>query len=334
MAYPKKAIFAFNANIDYVKAATESDLEKIAAFSPDISARMDECFSWGVQKEVRIDAKQCDFFVKKGEFDAKIVGGQAGNAAEQASALGVQCFLHGNSNSGALLSLFSHPKNVLVPQGGGFAPLSSTQPSAKSAYHFVFENRENGTRFIASYDPLPLHIEDDFSHNVRQALPSLERAFVGGLHLLKSATPVHKFAEEIMAWKESNPAMRVFLELGEFQSPEVLGAVKEQMFPLADFVGLNNVELSGLGAEPEEVAEQVPLLFHTPEKQAVYPQEKKDGPALGFARRCASYKAKFGRCATADEIEKYSAEFVQAPIRTVGLGDVFSCAYFMACEKF
>lgn len=332
MNFPSSAIFAFNANLDYVKAVDDADLAAIEEFSPTLSGQISESFAYGMQKEVMLDVRGLDFFLNKIKFERIIVGGQAGNAAQQASALGVKCFVHSNFANEELAKKFTHPENVMLAGEKGFAAATSFASHTKSAHHFVLENRENRIRFIASYDPFPMHLEDNFTFNITGELPNMQKAFVGGFHLLKTPDRARKFLSEMKRWKDTNPKMQFFCELGEFQSPEVMDAVRSEVLPLMDMVGLTDSELAQLGTEADELASETgaPILFHTPEKQSVFPEGKLNGAALEFARRCASFKARTGKFASEEDLKGASAEFVEQPVETVGLGDTFSCAYFMS----
>jgi|GEM_PF-839248 len=333
MRLPKTAIFAFNANIDHLKAVGESDVSAIDSFLPTLASQMSESFAWGVQKEVLIDAKTASLLLSRLKFDRTIVGGQAGNATEQASALGIDCLLHTNFGNSELISHFLHKEKIFLPKNGAFAPSADFSSQAASARHFVFEHAESRTRFIASYDPLPMHIEEGFKAAIAPKLPEITKAFVGGFHLLKTPDRLQKFVDEVCRWKEINPRLLVFAELGEFQNREVRNAAREKLFPAVDMVGLNDTELSAFGCDLPELAQNTnAILFHTPDSHAVFPEEKLDSPALGFAKRCAAYKAQNGRCATLLEAEASSSDFVDSPKWTVGLGDTFSCAYFMAAS--
>ena len=330
MQFPKKAIFAFNANIDHLVNAGEKEVETADREYPDIASAMGECFSTGVQKEIQIDAKACGFFLSAFK-SKKITGGQAGNAAEQASALGVDCYLHSNFASEELLGLFRHPSHIFVPTDSGFARAGEVSPQVAGAHHFVFENPDAATRFICSFDPFPAHPESAYCEKITAELPDMKKAFVGGIHLVKTADRARKFVSEIARWKKTSPGLEVFLEMGEFQSEGVLEVVRRELFPLADIVGLNEVELARLGCTPEELlGEAKCFLLHTGGSSAVYPKEKENASALGFARKAAAFKAENGRCGTEAEISACGGEFIEKPAWTVGLGDTLSCAYFMA----
>ena len=332
MNFPPSALFAFNANLDHVKYATEEDIARIEEFSPQLGSQISESFAYGMQKETAIDIRACEFFLSKMKFERTIVGGQAGNAAQQASSLGVKCFLHTNFANEELCKKFAHPERIMVASELGFVPASSFSSNTKSAHHFVLENTESRTRFIASYEPFPMHPEDNFCFNIGKELPAITKAFLGGFHLIKTPNRVSKFAEIVRGWKEKNPSLQAFVELGEFQSPEVMDAVRKELMPLSDIIGLNDLELAQLGAEPEELAGETgaAVLLHTPEKQSVYPESRLNAAALESAKRCAAYKARTGKFATEQDIAGESGEFVESPVETVGLGDTFSCAYFMS----
>ncbi len=154
---------------------------------------------------------------------------------------------------------------------------------------------------------------------------------MGGLHLVKTPERVRKFASEMKRWKGINPSLQIFLELGEFQHSGTLDATRKDVFPIIDALGLNEVELSQLGMEPEELASEVPaILLHTSEGQQVFPEGKANAEALEFAKKCASFLAKTGRFAAPSDLEGFAPEIVDSPAHTVGLGDTLSCAYFMA----
>jgi len=333
MQLPSRAIFAFNANIDHHCFPKEDELKRLGDFAPSLASQIDECFAYGMQREVSIDSKTCNFLLSEFRGARKIVGGQAGNAAQIASALGVECFLHTNYGSEGLLKLFLHPKKVMVATEKGFAAADTVHDEKSEAHHFVFENAETRTRFIASYDPQPLHPDSMFCEKIRQELPTISHAFASGFHLLPTVGRMGKFLQELRAWKEINPSMKIFCELGEFQKPEVRDAFLEEL-RLFDMVGLNDTELSSFGVDLEEFSQKANLvLFHSQNEQEVLPGERLDETALQFARRCASFCAENGRCATLSELEEHEAKFVETPAETVGLGDTFSCAYFLACRK-
>ncbi len=331
MQLPKNALFAFNAAIDYVKAPSEQDLAAIEEFSPLLSGQLSECFAYGVQKETAIDSRACEFFLSKIKFGRKIVGGQAGNAAQQAAALGVHSYLHSNFANTSLASLFSQKEKILFPSEKGFVSADKFNSNTPSAHHFVFESKGNNTRFIAGYDPFPIHLEDNFCFNITPELAGMEKAYLGGFHLVKTPDRLRKLIAEIQRWKSASPNLKLFAELGQFQSQDVMEAARSELFPLVDMVGLNENELAAFGCGLEELGQNAKaILFHSASEQQVSPDSALDAPALEFARKCASFKAEFGRCATLQELQNYGAKTLESPVQTVGLGDTLSAAYFLA----
>jgi len=331
MELPSSIVTAFNANLDHVLSIREQDMAKLEQHLPVLYKQMGESFSWGMQKEVTIDIRVCNFLLSSLKFERETIGGQAGNAAQQASALGVKCFLHSNVANEQLLRHFSHSEKIMVANESGFVRAQGFSSQVASAHHFVFESPQAGTRFIASYDPVQLHLEDNFEHSIGKELPGIAKAFTGGFHLIKTPERLRKLIEEMKRWKEINPKLQIFCELGEFQNPAVMAVARQELLPFVDMVGLNDTELSAFGVELEEIASETQsLLFHTPEMQKVLPEKKLNPAALEFAKKCASFKAKNGKFATLSDLTGATADFVDSPTETVGLGDTLSSAYFLA----
>lgn len=330
MELPASAIFAFNTNIDHIAFAGKREVEKIGKKFPEMASAMAECFSSGVQREIQVGKKECSFLLDAFEYQ-DVVGGQAGNAALQASMLGVECYLHSNFWGRELLSLFPRKEKILVFEGGRFVNAAKAKASKACAHHFVFENKESRTRIIFSYDPIALHPESGFCSAVEEGLVEAKKAFVGGLHLAKTKESAKRLIEAIKRWKKANLSLQVFLELGEFQNRQVMEMVEKCLFAHVDFVGMNEHELAAFGCPASKLAEKTgALLLHSPERQEVYPKEKEDRQALLFAAKAASFKAKYGKCASKRQLATFQPRHVRFPARTVGLGDTFSAAYFMA----
>lgn len=335
MDIPKRAIFAFNANIDHLCFLGMRRLEKIKDFSPKLYDAIEGCFSIGMQREIKISRKECEFLLSEFGDAAKTVGGQAGNAAQQASLLGVECLLHSNYATKNLIGLFRKSQKIMLASKGGFVPAKEAELKEKDAHHFVFENRRKRTRFIASYDPAPLYLDRLFCRLIMEEACSVSHAFVGGFHLLESKAEVARFAREVERWKEQNPKMKVFCELGEFQSESARLAFSSVM-GIFDMIGLNENELcllAGEGALGELALSAKSALYHTSSKQIVIPKGAEDREALLFARRCASFLARHGRHASLKEALQSPYSKVRFPARTVGLGDTLSCAYFLSSKK-
>ncbi|MCX8196900.1 MAG: ADP-dependent glucokinase/phosphofructokinase [Candidatus Micrarchaeota archaeon] len=331
MRLPKSAIFAFNCNPDYIKIVSKNDLETVKSASKSLFYAMKDCFSTGAQREVRISRRLAKKLQNLFVFDKKTIGGQAGNAAQQASLLGVTCFLHTTNFGSDFFLLFEKPSKILVASSSGFLPADQFTFKRQSSAHFVFEYPKKNTRFIASFDAAPLSLERSFCKFITPIIPDIPKAFVGGVHLLSSVSQLAAFVSEIKRWKKHNPEIEVFLELGEFSNRKIIDFAEKKLFPCVDCVGLNEVEAKQLSLSVEEISRLAgKVLFHSPKRQFVLPSSPSDQKALLFAKKCASFKAKTGRFATLSELSCFRPLFVKHPKMTVGLGDVFSSAYFLS----
>lgn len=327
MKFPKFAIFAFNANPDYIRPYESADLNKIKSFSKSLFLKMYHCFRSGIQKEIVIDEKTAKFLASSFVFK-KAIGGQAGNAAQQAAYFGVNCFLHTNNLDRNFLHLFRRSSKIFVASKGSFLPSHLFQQIACHSMHFVFENLQKRTRFIASFDPQPLSPEPYFCSHIESVLPFIPKAFIGGIHLVRSKSSLLEFASCLRRWKKINPDLKIFLEMGEFSNLKMLQIAEKEILPLADIIGLNEVEASQLSLTLNELSSQTTVLFHSQKKQFVLPSPNKK--ALLFAKKCASFKAQTGRFPTLQQLQNFRPRFVDKPRALVGLGDVFSCAYFLS----
>jgi ADP-dependent phosphofructokinase/glucokinase len=332
---PKKAIFAFNTNVDAVRHLSKREIAGLRPpkkLIPIFSAiRKNE------QKEVVVDRKTISWLIKNFGADCFLVGGQAGNAAHTASLLGVRCFLHSNYKSRSLLSLFRKPENVLIAHGGLFREADRISENGEYGVHFIIECERE--RYIASYDPKKPVVDAEFGKAIGKEIKSINKAFVGGFHLFEEPSHVIEAANEIRRWKKLNPSLRIHLEMGESQRKDVLSATKKCVFPLVDSIGLNAVELRQLFNKKEGeslilLSKMVrEILFHTEKRSIVIPSTKKADESLLFASFVASYRAAKGKLPTFDELIEFAGErrsfYVEKPVATVGLGDTFACAYFL-----
>jgi len=326
---PESALFGFNSGIDEVCVFRGKPLPTLPYFAPSIRT----CFKTGEQKEMAVRKSQLKELRLLFPPTLLLVGGQAGNACQTASCLGVKSFLHTHCKSPEMLNLFSFPSRIFLASNGQFLPASSAPTLHSTCFrHLVIEFGK--TRFIAAHDPHVAVVDWEFS-KARYSSPLPLLAYLGGFHLFKSETDVAEAGREITEWKARNPGMRIHVELGEFQKKYVFEATRKVIFPLIDSIGVNEIELKQLRATPQSLLKEVPeVLFHTQKKSIALPSSEESKKALEFAAIVASYRAETGRPPTFDELEKYAATrssfFISKPKLTVGLGDTFSCAYFLA----
>lgn len=333
---PKKALFAFNTNIDAVRHISKMEIEG-AGRPPSRLIPLFSAIRKNEQKETGVDRKTVSWLMENFGIDCFLVGGQAGNAAHTASLLGVLCLLHSNYKSRSLLSLFKKPGNILVADGSRFKEASRISRGGEDGIHFIIECR--GNRYIASYDPKKPTIDNGFRKAMGKEISSISKAFVGGFHLFGNPSQVMEAAKEMRKWKKANPSLRIHLEMGEFQRKDVLNATRKEVFPLIHSIGLNAIELRQLFNKPERTSLIMlsrmvrEVLFHTEKKAVVIPSTKKAKESLLFASIVASYRAAKGELPTFNELIAFAGKrksfHIKKPITTVGLGDTFACAYFL-----
>ncbi len=310
---PKSALFAFNTCIDAVVKTTPQMLLCLPLIQKDRHVR--EAVLSSLQREITIDKEELSFLRKTFPRPQYRIGGQAGQAAEVARALGV------------LPIIFPERKKKELP------------------IHYVFEYCNSlgmCNRIIASYEPQPM-IPQAGLHLPKRLLRSLSHAFLGGFHLMKSKEEIMQSAKIIHAWKKQNPHLRIFVELGDFQKKEVLAAAKKYVLPPADCEGMNEEELFLLtGRHGIDAIKKLPkgtgkILFHSPNFSFTLPKDEGDEQALLFARLVCSYRAKYGKNPSFSSLAKYAKTspslHIENPKFTVGLGDAFSCAYFLAAKR-
>lgn len=310
---PKKALFAFNFCADAVVGTTIGKVLALPFVQRDEKLKKD--IIAGVQREVRIKEKELahlkSFFPR-----AKMqVGGQAGFGAATAHSLGVKPTVFTAS-----ATRFPRLQNLPV--------------------HFVFEYSARGgkrNRIIAAHEE-----KNIIPSIVPKKMMGFSHIFLGGFHLLKSREDMLRAARMLMLLKKRNPNAKTFVETGEFLEKECVCAFRNSILPFADCVGLNEVELHQLTGKRGKNALDVlskkvqKILYHAPSSAIAYPHEKNDAQAILFAKIVASYAAKYGKRGRLGELCAYAKNakslHVKNPKYTVGLGDTFSCAYFLVSE--
>jgi len=335
MDLPKNMLFAFNSNLDYLKFVDNKTIELIKDFDFSLAKKMQDSFKNKKQAEILIDSKTKDFFLSNFDFENIFVGGQAGYGAQQAASFGINSFLHTNNLTSEFVAHLSFPEKIFLPSKFGF--LSAKDEEFKKynkknfSIHFVFEDKKTTTRFIASFDPKPIFPDRVFSSFIKEKLPFISKAFIGGIHLLKSEKLVNLFEKEIKLWKKINPELKIFLELGHFQNNLLIPKIKKNIFPLVNVIGLNDRELGLFRSSLKNISEEVEaVLFHSPKVQKVFPKEKENRQALILAKKAAYFRAKTSKFSALSDLRNIRTyHYIQKPKFTVGLGDVFSTTYFI-----
>jgi len=333
-----KAIFCFNANVDAQSHICGEEIEgktipkELAALIPSMKK--------GKQKEVKISQKTAKWIESNIGVDRYIIGGQAGNAAQCASMLGVKCYLHTQHKSEKLISLFRKKELVWIAAKKGFVQCNKIRAEGKDSVHYVLEyekgDRVDGelipqsNRFIASYDPYKLAIEKDFSKESEKLVKSVRKGLISGLHLATEVNFVQKVKKLIEQWKEINPQLFLHVEMGEFQSYSIWKKVQKRVLPLVDSIGMNELEIRYFGfREPAKEFQHV--VVHTPKKWWVH--KKCCAAPANFGALLGSYRARTGNFPTWGKLKVYvgreRTHYTVKPASTVGAGDCFAAGYFL-----
>lgn len=210
--------------------------------SPDLAGQIKEAFSWKSR-----------------------LGGNAGIMANVLAHLGAKPNLNAPA-LGPSLAAMLHP-GVRIPFSGALAgPRRVAEEMLEDGpepVHFVFQFRRGmemaigrdrltvpqDNRFIASYDPINTSLKSsrDFDSYCQENISHYAGALVSGFHLV----PLKKYQEifgekmnQLRSWKKSNPNLFIHLELGSFQSPQIMSHLLNLMpeVPI-DSLGMNQDEL-------------------------------------------------------------------------------------------
>ncbi|MDO8339027.1 MAG: ADP-dependent glucokinase/phosphofructokinase [Candidatus Burarchaeum sp.] len=359
------ALFAFNSNIDLV---IKTDAKGAAAIAAKMGLKtLAECARKGVGSEEIVSRGTLDLLMRAAQGERRI-GGQAGNMANLAAALGVRTYIH-SSVVCKELTQHLHP-GVKVPSPFCFQNAHDIMSDGNVPVHVVIDFGKD--RYIAVNDMHNTHmlINRNFKRCMEHEVMLVDRAVVSGFHLLDIPEPKGRVEEVnvlLRRWKGRNRRLKVHLELGHYKRKDVLAAVLELVAPFCDSIGFNEPEARqladamGVKSKDEaaiinEVMEVCPAAVLHTRDYAVMAGEGADGAGarLALGHLLAAFKAKEGRDpAGAEELARFEAKPVELPAGvkkkfgrgscvvpalslgtvggSLGLGDAFSVGYF--CSK-
>lgn len=276
----KTAATAFNANID---AVLKISGKKLAEFIKAQSLTLDElqnikknrlddgqdvikgifkCFTKGIAEEWLTEDKLVyDWMVKNLGYDRLQMGGQGGIVANVLAVTGVQKVLvHANSLPKLQAEQFLALDNLYSFDDKG-SELPAAQIDRKldiPLIHWIIEFDKNdelevegvkfvcpkSNRFIATYDPLNLHLvmDDNFVKATQEQ--ALDYVILSGFHALtepnKGVTLQDNVLPIIDAWQEKGAI--VHLEVASTQDIAVRKAIVKKIAPKVDSIGINERE--------------------------------------------------------------------------------------------
>lgn len=276
----KAAATAFNTNIDAVLKLNGSDLEALAKkenmtlaelkdikhtkllSGKDVIKGIFKCFRSGIAEEWLTEDKNVyDWMVKNLGYDRLQMGGQGGIVANALAVTGVsKVIAHTNSLPKLQAEQFLKLDNLVSYDEKG---------QEKPAYlvdrqidipliHWIIEFDRNdkaifdgetfvcpkSNRFIATYDPLNLHlvVDEAFIENLKKN--AVEYMVLSGFHALTERNDGVKLQDAVIpvieGWKKQGTL--VHLEIASTQDIAVRKALIKKIAPLADSVGINERE--------------------------------------------------------------------------------------------
>lgn len=276
----RAAATAFNTNIDAVLkisgcriaelaeavGLTQQDLDedKSTALSSakDVVRGIVKCFSRGIAEEwIAEDKTVYDWMVGNLGYDRLQMGGQGGIVANVLGVIGVQkVYAHANSLPKLQAEQFLKLDNLLSFDEKGEAkpayqidrktdiPLIHWIIEFDKGDSFVFAGREcvcpKSNRFIATYDPLNLHLVVDKNFVKHMQGNAADYVILSGFHALTERNDGVRLQAEalpyIEAWKKNGAILH--LEIASTQDKAVRRAIIETLAPKADSVGINERE--------------------------------------------------------------------------------------------
>ncbi|HQJ80446.1 MAG TPA: ADP-dependent glucokinase/phosphofructokinase [Methanothrix sp.] len=275
-------ICAYNVNLDAVcnlRAEELSSLLPPDLLSDDIElkgtiASMEDllssllyCMREGSGAEILLDSPQLARRIEASISWSSRLGGNAAIMANLLADLGAMPLLN-DSAIGSRLAEMLHP-GVRLPLEGALAGRENMgrfgRECDQEPVHFVFQfkrgevmlfGRERfivpqDNRFIASYDPINTRLQSswNFDRYCLENISDFQGALITGFHLLPLPgyrEVLREKMDQLISWKKRNADLFIHLELGSFQSPEILSFLLDLIprFPI-DSLGMNEDELAG-----------------------------------------------------------------------------------------
>ena len=271
---------AFNTNIDAVlkvsgKKIVElakqlglglkelEDIKQTKLEQPsDVLKGLFKCFKNGIAEEwLTEDTLVYDWMVENLGYDRLQMGGQGGIVANALAVTGVQkVYAHTNSLPKLQAEQFLKRENLMsFDHEGKEKPAYSINREVDiPLIHWILEFDKNDSveldgktftcpksnRFIATYDPLNLHLvmDEHFVNNI--AKKKIDYIVLSGFHALTEKNNGVKLQDDalpiIKGWKDNGDL--IHLEIASTQDIAVRKAIIKKIAPIVDSVGVNERE--------------------------------------------------------------------------------------------
>ena len=274
------AATAFNANIDAVLKIKGSKIAELAQasglnlkklsetgqnkllFGSDVIKGIFKCFTRGIAEEWLTEDKIVfEWMEKHLGYDRLQMGGQGGIVANVLAVAGVKkVFAHANSLPKLQAQQFLELDNLVSFDENGKEypaykidrkddiPLIHWIIEFDKGDSFTFEGETfvcpKSNRFIATYDPLNLHLVMDKSFVEAASNQKMDYVILSGFHALTKQNDgvnlIKKSLPIIENWKENGDI--VHLEIASTQDIAVRKAIVDEVAPKVDSVGINERE--------------------------------------------------------------------------------------------
>jgi len=309
------------------------------------------------------------------------LGGNSAHVADTLSRFGFEVLLNIPKLSRRQASLL-HENILCFDSSGNLGHPSEFASDGDEIIHYIFEFIEGDVievnegsfrisqtgRFIASCDveSPSEYLQESFLKFSGKYAKKARGAFLSGFHLLRNDEDFERLTSLVNSW---NSHLKIHLELGDFESENVLRRVLKEFSPSVFSIGMNELELKRVssilsvpfGDSPSSMVEssrkiseilETPLVVHHPLFSFSVGDEIEERD-LALAVLIASVKASLSKVTpenaekmalsaephpeglkAVERIEGRSVVFPSILIRnfstSVGLGDQFSAGYLMS----
>jgi len=280
MCQVQTAATAFNANIDAVVKIKGEKLAALAQasglnlkalqnisqtkllFGSDVLKGIFKCFTQGIAEEWLTEDKMVyDWMVKHLGYDRLQMGGQGGIVANVLAVAGVKkVYAHANSLPKLQAEQFLKLDNLLSFDGNGMEKpaYQIDRQTDIPLIHWIIEfdkgdslTMEGTTfvcpksnRFIATYDPLNLHLVMDKPFIKTMAMQKMDYVILSGFHALTERNDGVRLQENALpiidVWKKLGDI--VHLEIASTQDIAVRKSIIKSIAPKVDSIGINERE--------------------------------------------------------------------------------------------
>jgi ADP-dependent phosphofructokinase/glucokinase len=273
-AYPVNVDAVCNIRSEEISALIPSnmkiELKESIGSREDLLSSLLFCLQQGSGAEILIEIQEVARQIEESFSWQFRLGGNAGIMANVLAVLGAKPVLNA-PELGAKLAGMIHA-GVHVPRIAELGPaagetkanLERDRDAETEMVHFVFQFKKgdlvasgqsriiapSDNRFIATYDPVNtrLHSSKHFDSYCLENIREIDGVLLSGFHL----APFKEYHEifpqkiaQIKSWKDKNPQIFIHVEMGSFQSPEVMHSLLLLLPQIpVDSLGLNEDELA------------------------------------------------------------------------------------------